>query len=95
MKWKDILLAYLIYREAKWLYNRVKARYIEQAYEKLRDEVEAKFDVEVVLMFISEDGTPMAVVYDPAAFSYYELALDHEDEPENPFDAAIDDLFGE
>ena len=94
MKWKDILLAYLIYREAKWLYNRVKARYIEQAYEQLRDEVEAMFNVEVISMFVLDD-TPMALVYDPAACAYYEMPIDHEDEPENPFDAAIDDLFGE
>lgn len=93
MKWKDILLAYLIYREAGSLYKRIKRQFIENTYEQLRKEVEEKFNVHVITMFVSNEGMPMALVYDPAAYAYYELPLDYEDEPENPFDSAIDSLF--
>lgn len=91
---KNVLLLYLI---ANYISDLIKSyRYLvnRTAYNVVKDEIEKVFNVQVQNIF-TRDGKTLALVYDPVTFAYYEMALDHKDEPANPFDSFMDEMeFG-
>jgi hypothetical protein len=83
-----------LYKAAVRMWREFQYKIVTIEYEAIVSEIEAAFDVKVIDLFVRDDE-PYALVYDDNAYAYYEMSIKHQEEPENPFDRAIDDLFGE
>ena len=90
---KKLLLTLALAHYLTYLYRSYRYAKVLVAQNTLGAWMESKFNVHVIQFIVRENDKIYALVYDPIAFAYYEMPLDHVDEAVNPFDEAIDDLL--